>query len=383
MKQTYTNEQVRRCCIAYANGQSVSELAEILGIPRSTIYTWIKREQQQQEEQRKKLPLKSYRLLEQKVKRLEGIIKILKSVQNTSTLPIEEKVELIERLQKKYSLRMICEALDFNRGTYYYRVVRDNQTLYEKRKEELKILIQQIYDDNNQIFGAEKITAILKEQGEPVTAPTVRELMKELGLLSVRLTAKTLYDREHKKPPTNLLNQQFYIERPNQVWVSDVTQFRFNQKTYYICAIIDLYARYVIAYRIGMRNSTQLTKSTFKDAYEMRKPKGDLLFHTDRGANYRSKTFCAYLKSLNVTQSFSRSHNPFDNSVMESFFSSFKREELYRTKYRSEYEFRTAIEKYIEFYNKRRPHRKNKYKSPYQKEVEFFSKQKDLNQKED
>ena len=88
-------------------------------------------------------------MLEQKVKRLEGIIKILKSVQNTSTLPIEEKVELIERLQKKYSLRMICEALDFNRGTYYYRVVRDNQTLYEKRKEELKILIQQIYDDNN------------------------------------------------------------------------------------------------------------------------------------------------------------------------------------------------------------------------------------------
>ena len=383
MKQTYTTEQVRRCCIAYANGQSVSKLAEILSIPRSTIYTWIKREQQQQEEQREKLPLKSYRLLEQKVKRLEGIIEILKSVQNTSALAIEEKVELIERLQKKYSLRMICEALDFNRGTYYYRVVRDNQTLYEKRKEELKVFIQQIYDDNHQIFGAEKIAAILKEQGEPVTAPTVRELMKELGLLSVRLTAKTLYDREHKKPPTNLLNQQFYIERPNQVWVSDVTQFRFNQKTYYICAIIDLYARYVIAYRIGMRNSTQLTKSTFKDAYEMRKPKGDLLFHTDRGANYRSKTFCAYLKSLNVTQSFSRSHNPFDNSVMESFFSSFKREELYRTKYRSEYEFRTAIEVYIDFYNKRRPHRKNKYKSPYQKEIEFYRKQKELTDRKD
>ena len=383
MKQIYTNEQVRRCCLAYANGQSVSELAKLLGIPRSTIYTWIKREQQQQEEQREKLPLKSYRLLEQKVKRLKGIIEILKSVQNTSALPIEEKVELIERLQKKYSLRMICEALDFNRGTYYYRVVRDNQTLYEKRKEELKLLIQQIYDDNHQIFGAEKITAILKEQGEPVTAPTVRELMKEMGLLSVRLTAKILYDREHKKPPTNLLNQQFYIERPNQVWVSDVTQFRFNQKTYYICAIIDLYARYVIAYRIGMRNSTQLTKSTFKDAYEMRKPKGDLLFHTDRGANYRSKTFCAYLKSLNVTQSFSRSHNPFDNSVMESFFSSFKREELYRTKYRSEYEFRTAIEVYIDFYNKQRPHRKNKYKSPYQKEIEFYKKQKELTNKTD
>ena len=383
MKQTYTNEQVCQCCTAYASGQSVSQLAKKLDIPKSTIYTWIKREQQHQRKTQEKLPLKSYRLLEQKVKRLENTIEILKSVLSPATLPLHKKVELIEQLQKKYSLRMICDALGFNRGTYYYRVLRDNQTLYEKRKEELKPLIQKIYDDNHQIFGAEKITVILKEQGEPITVPTVRALMHEMGLLSVRLTAKTLYDREHKKTPINLLNQQFYVEQPNQVWVSDVTQFRFNEKTYYICAIIDLFARSVIAYRIGIRNSTQLTKSTFKEAYETRQPEGRLLFHTDRGANYRSKAFCSYLSSLGVQQSFSRSHNPFDNSVMESFFSSFKREELYRTKYRSEYEFRTAIEKYIEFYNKRRPHRKNKYKSPYQKEVEFFSKQKDLNQKED
>lgn len=383
MKQTYTNEQVRQCCTAYASGQSVSKLAKKLNIPKSTIYTWIKREQQRQREEQEKLPLKRYRLLEQKVKRLEDIIEILKSVLSPTSLPLYEKVKLIEQLQKKYSLRMICDALGFNRGTYYYRVLRDNQTLYEKRKEELKPLIQKIYDDNHQIFGAEKITAILKGQGEPITVPTVRALMHEMGLLSIRLTAKTLYDREHKKTPMNLLNQQFYVEQPNQVWVSDVTQFRFNEKTYYICAIIDLFARTVIAYRIGIRNSTQLTKSTFKEAYETRQPEGRLLFHTDRDSNYRSKAFCAYLSSLDVQQSFSRSHNPFDNSVMESFFSSFKREELYRTKYRSEYEFRTAIERYIEFYNKRRPHRKNKYKSPYQKEVEFFSKQKDLNQKED
>ena len=378
MKQTYTNEQVRQCCLAYANGQSVAELANKLNIPQSTIYTWIKREQQHRQEEKEKLPLKSYRLLEQKVKRLECIIEILKSVLVPTSLPLEERVELIEQLQKKYSLRMICDALEFNRGTYYYRVLRNNQTMYEKRKEELKPLIQKIYDDNHQVFGSEKIAAILKEQGEAITAPTVRVLMKEMGLLSIRLTAKTLYDREHKKPPTNLLNQQFYIETPNQVWVSDVTQFRFNEKTYYICAIIDLYARYLVAYRISFRNSTQLTKRTFKTAYEMRHPTGDLLFHTDRGANYRSKAFCSYLTSLGVKQSFSKSHTPFDNSVMESFFSSFKREELYRRKYRSEYEFRTAIDEYMEFYNKRRPHKKNKYKSPYQKESEFFKKQKTL-----
>ena len=76
-------------------------------------------------------------------------------------------------------------------------------------------------------------------------------------------------------------------------------------------------------------------KNAFKDAYETRQPKGTLIFHSDRGSNYRSKTFCNYMKALNVTQSFSRAYTPYDNSVVESFFSSLKREELYRTKYRS------------------------------------------------
>ena len=383
MKNNYTPEQVRLCCTAYANGQSIATLSQDVSIPRSTIYTWIKREQEKAKQEKEKLPLKAYRLLEQKIERLQGIIEILKSLYNPSNLPIEEKVNLIENLQKKYSLRMICDALDFNRGTYYYRVARDNQTQYDRRREELKVLIQQIYDDNRQIFGAEKIVAILKDMGEPTTVPTVRELMQELGLLSVRLTAKTLYDREHKKPPKNLLNQQFNVESPNEVWVSDVTQFRFNDKTFYVCAIIDLYARYVVAYRVGLRNSTQLTKATFKAAYESRKPAEGLLFHTDRGANYRSKSFCSYLKSLNVEQSFSRSHNPFDNSVMESFFSSFKREELYRTKYRSEYEFRTAIDTYIDFYNNQRPHKKNKHRTPCQKEVDYYNNSQEVESMED
>lgn len=132
---------------------------------------------------------------------------------------------------------------------------------------------------------------------------------------------------------------------PNKIWVSDVTK----TKVFYICAIIDLYSRMVVVYRISHKNSTQLTKGTFKQAYENRQPDNNLLFHTDRGANYRSNTFCSYLKSLNVTQSFSRADIPYDNSVMESFFSSLKREELYRTKYRSENEFRTAVKNYMIF----------------------------------
>lgn len=138
--------------------------------------------------------------------------------------------------------------------------------------------------------------------------------------------------------------------------------------------ILDLYSRKVIAHRIALNNSTQLVKNTFKEAYETRQPKGTLIFHSDRGGNYRSKTFCNYLKYLKVTQSFSRAYTPYDNSVVESFSSSLKREELYRTKYRSDKEFKKAVDEYMVFYNSQRPHSNNNYRTPDAKEAEYYSK---------
>lgn len=194
-----------------------------------------------------------------------------------------------------------------------------------------------------------------------------------MGLVSIRQNAKALYEQEKREFYKNRLKQQFNVKTPNSVWVSDVTYFKCNNKNYYICVIIDLYARKVIGYKIGFNNSTQLIKSTFKIAYNSRQPKQNLLFHTDRGANYRSYTFSSYLKSLNVTQSFSRAYVPYDNSVMESFFSSLKREELYRRKFRSENEVRKAIDDYISFYNEKRPHSRNQNKTPSAKEEEYFN----------
>ena len=148
--------------------------------------------------------------------------------------------------------------------------------------------------------------------------------MHDMGLISIRQDSKLIYDKEQRKFK-NRLNQQFNVSKPNEVWVSDVTYFRWKEKNLYICAVIDLYARKVVAYKVGLKNSTQLVKSTFKAAYELRNPSNGLIFHNDRGSNYRSKTFGNYVESLGVTQSFSRAYLPYDNSVMESFFSSLKR----------------------------------------------------------
>ena len=371
----YSDEQKQEVIEQYANEESVSDIVADFQIPRSTIYSWITENQNSNTSKKKEVNLRNFRALEKKIARLEGIVEILQSIDCTANSPLDVKLATLEELYGQYSVHMICDALKVPRGTFYnhiFRNKRDN-TWYAKRREEFRIKIQQIYDDNNQIFGAAKITAIMKEEGYRISIGMVRELMHDMGLISIRQDAKDLYDKEQKKYK-NHLNQEFTTTRPNEVWVSDVTYFKFKTQVFYICAILDLYSRMVVGFRISHKNSTQLTKGTFRQAYENRKPENNLLFHTDRGSNYRSNTFCSYLKSLGVTQSFSRAHVPYDNSVMESFFSKIKREELYRTKYRSENEFRTAVKNYMVFYNEKRLHAKNGYKTPLKRELEFFSK---------
>lgn len=107
-----------------------------------------------------------------------------------------------------------------------------------------------------------------------------------------------------------------------------------------------------------------MTKATFKYAYFSRKPQDGLIFHSDNGSNYISKSFYSYLKQFGVIQSFSRSGRPHDNAVSESFFKGMKAEELYRYKYKSEREFHKSVSDYIEYYNVKRPHTFLGYLSP-------------------
>ena len=351
-----------------------------IGISKSTFYKWLSEYQNEQKQSdRKILTLRNFKLLEAKIARLEGIIEIIKKANILPNSPLKDKLYAAEIISDDYSVHMLCEALDIPRGTYYNHILRNKRdnTWYAKRRETLREQIQEIYDESNQIFGAAKITAVLRRRDIKSSVNMVRQLMSDMGLVSIRQDAKKYYNdnaRRHK----NYLNQEFNRTAPDQVWVSDVTYFKFNNKQYYICAVIDLYARKIISYKIGKINSTQLVKTTFKIAYEKRKPSKSLIFHTDRGSNYISKGLNDYLKSLQITHSFSRAYVPYDNSVMESFFASLKREELYRKKYRSEKEFYKAVDEYIEFYNEQRPHAKLQYKTPNQKECEYKEKSEDF-----
>lgn len=354
------------------NGVSVASLVDTTGVSRSTVYRL--RNEVKNDLSEKPVNKATVDGLKRTVARLTNLVEILQRIFEVDQIPTQTRLEELEKLYGEYNVHNLCEALKVPRGTFYNHIKRNKRsnTWYAERREKLREKIQEIYDDNRQIFGAKKITAILKSHGTRVTENMVRELMRDMGLISIREGAKDYYDKEKQKRK-NYLNRQFHTTRPDEVWVSDVTYFRFNDKSYYICVIVDLFARKAIGYKIGTNNSTQLTKSTFKLAYESRKPQAPLMFHSDNGTNYCSKAFRSCLLSLNVKQSFSRPHIPYDNSVMESFFANMKREELYRTKYRSEREFRAAVQSYIEFYNEKRPHSKNNYKTPSQKEEDYFN----------
>lgn len=192
----------------------------------------------------------------------------------------------------------------------------------------------------------------------------VSEFKNEMNITSIRSDDKRIYNQLNKPKKKDMLEMNFTAKAPNQVRTSDITYFKYQNQTYYICVIVDLYSRMALACKISKKQSTQLITSAFKTAYEKRKPTDALIFHSDRGSQYTSYAFQKLLKTYLVTQSFSPSGKPCHNAVMESFFSSMKKEEMYRTDYHSESELKERIQKYIEFYNTERPHSTLNYKTP-------------------
>ena len=237
MKSKFTHEEKQAILDRYiSKSESPTSIIKSVGISKNTFYKWLsdyKREQA--EAKRKGLTLRSFNLLEAKVKRLEGIIEIIKKANVLPNAPLQQKLYVAEKLSGEYSVHMICDALDIARGTYYNHVLRNKRdnTWYAKRREELRIKIQEIFDENHQIFGAEKIAAVLKSKGIKTSTKMVRELMRDMGLVSIRQVSKSLYNDETRKH-RNYLNQEFDPDAPNKVWVSDITYFKCNEKSYYI-----------------------------------------------------------------------------------------------------------------------------------------------------
>lgn len=177
----------------------------------------------------------------------------------------------------------------------------------------------------------------------------------------------------HNMDCPNILKQQFNPHSPNQAWVSDITYIRVQAYFCYLCVIIDLYARKVIAYRTSRRIDSDLAIKTLNTALEQRGYPTGVLFHSDRGVQYTCGAFKNALLNAGFVQSFSAKGHPYDNAVAEAFFKFLKKEETNRRTYNSIQELNISLFEYVNFYNTQRPHSSNDYLTPKQKEDIFFN----------
>ncbi len=173
----------------------------------------------------------------------------------------------------------------------------------------------------------------------------------------------------------NLVKQNFNPEKPNLIWVSDITYVKVNGSFHYICVVIDLFSRKVISYSISPNMKAEFVLETLKKAYSSRKKPSNLIFHSDRGVQYTAEIFRKFLDDNNIVQSFSAKGYPYDNAVAESFFKFLKKEELNRNTYYSKKQLELSLFEYIEsFYNSKRPHSANNDFPPNKFEELYFNK---------
>ena len=368
MPKKYPLEFKKQAIRRYEKGESIPALCQELHVSQSTFYHWRNQYRSIQTSAHTYTPAEFDALI-RRLQKAEHKLSIIQLSGYLSKVPLQDKLATLEHFHNEmsdlYSVHELCEALDVSRGTFYNHIFRRaDRSKYESEKAQLMLKVKQIFDDSEQRYGADKIRTVLAESGLRISAKRVLSIMHELGLYSIRTDAKKLYKTQQQRKKQNLLNREFNADHPNQIWVSDIIYFRIKDSWMYLCAIIDLFSRRVVGYRISRTASTQLVTTTFRDAYAKRGNPKNLTFHSDRGGQYISDALSKLLQQFGVKQSFSATVRPHDNAVAEAFFATFKKEEAYRREYTSEKHFRKSVDEYIRFYNEVRPHQTLKYKTP-------------------
>lgn len=207
-----------------------------------------------------------------------------------------------------------------------------------------------------------------------ISSGRVYRLMKDMNLPKM----STVKPFKHKSKAAsegeckNILSQEFNQTAPNKVWVCDFTYIRAAGRFYYLCVILDLFSRKVIAYKLSDKIDTKLAIDTVNTAVAAIRISKGIIFHTDRGCQFTSSEFRRHLDNLNMIQSFSAKGHPYDNAVMECFFKYLKKAEINRKTYSSFEDLNLAVFQYINgFYNSVRPHSHNNGLTPIQAELYF------------
>ncbi len=269
----------------------------------------------------------------------------------------------------------MCEALGVSKSGYYAWKTRppSRRELFNKSLTEE---IRQIHIESRENYGTVKTWKTLRIKGINCGKHRVARLRKINGIESKRrkrFKITTLSKNTEWIAP-NILNRRFNIAKPNKVWVGDVTFLATRTGWLYLAVLLDLYSRKVIGWSMSDRNNKQLALNALDMAIERRRPRSDVLHHTDRGSIYGSDEYRSKLISFGLVPSMSRKGDCYDNAVAESFFSTLKNELMFNQRFMSREHAKSEVFKFIEiFYNRQRLHQSLNYSTPEAVELRTVS----------
>lgn len=278
---------------------------------------------------------------------------------------------MIDRHRDRYSVRVMCAALEVSPSGYYAWRGRP-ESRRRRADRELKGVIRLTFEGSRETYGSPRIQLELREQGFRCGRKRIARLMREEGLrpAKTRRFRRTTVSAEDHPKAENVLDRRFMVAAPDRVWAGDITYLRTMEGWLYLAVLLDLYSRRVVGWAVSVRLSQELAEAALERALYERDPDPGLMHHSDRGCQYTSINYQRQLERHQVAVSMSRKGDCWDNAVVESFFATLKTElgDTFSTRKAA----RAALFDYIEiFYNRKRRHTSIGGISPAEAEVRF------------
>ena len=267
----------------------------------------------------------------------------------------QEKAAIIDALKNKYSLPELLSALHCPRSSYYYQQKRaKKQDKYCHVKEKIK----DIFESNHRCYGYRRIYATLKKEGLRLSEKVIRRLMKQVGVQGVnrKKTSYSSYQGEITPDVPNLLKRDFHANRPNEKWLTDITEFAIPAGKVYLSPIIDCFDGMPVCWSIGISPNAELTNGMLDKAISLLKVGEHPVVHTDRGCHYRWPGWISRMEAAHLHRSMSKKGCSPDNSACEGFFGRMKNEMFYGVSWLnvSIEEFIHTVEDYMVWYREKR-----------------------------
>ncbi len=275
------------------------------------------------------------------------------------------------RDQTGYPIRRLCRALNVSASGYY--AWRDRKpSPRAEANDRLLERIRKLHVQSRESYGAVRLWHALRREGEACGRHRVRLLRRAHGIEAKRRQryVRTRATYQRMAPAPNLLAWPFSSPTPDAVWVADITFVPTRTGWLYLAAVLDLHTRQIVGWAMGERADQKLVSAALRMALERRRSASGAIHHSDQGSQYTSGAYQAELKAAGLQPSMSRKGMPYDNAVMESFFSSLKQELTHHERFADLDEARGKLFDYIEvFYNRQRLHSSLGYRTPVEQDL--------------